>query len=150
MSGLSSGGGGGVLAGSVIASAQGIPTGFLECNGSAMSRTVYAALFLAIGTAYGAGNGSTTFNIPDLRGEFIRGFDNGRGADSGRGLGSYQAHSYQSHNHTVPSHQGSAYQAYRNMGGQASAGVVANETTSSRGGSETRPRNIAMIYAIKY
>lgn len=66
------------------------PTGFLECNGALLSRTTYANLFAVIGTIYGAGNGSTTFNIPDLRGEFIRGFDNGRGVDSGRSFGSFQ------------------------------------------------------------
>ena len=56
-------------------------SGWLECNGSAVSRTTYAALFAIIGTTYGAGDGITTFNIPDLRGEFIRGWDNGRGVD---------------------------------------------------------------------
>jgi microcystin-dependent protein len=43
------------------------PTGFLECNGSAVSRTTYSALFAIIGTTYGAGDGSTTFNVPDLQ-----------------------------------------------------------------------------------
>jgi len=56
-------------------------SGWLECNGSAISRTTYAGLFAIIGTTYGAGDGTTTFNIPDLRGEFIRGWDNGRGVD---------------------------------------------------------------------
>jgi microcystin-dependent protein len=46
------------------------PTGFLLCDGSAVSRTTYAALFTAISTAFGAGDGSTTFNLPDLRGRF--------------------------------------------------------------------------------
>lgn len=64
--------------------------GALLCDGSAISRASYADLFAIIGTTYGAGNGSTSFNIPDLRGEFIRGLDNGRGVDSGRTLGSYQ------------------------------------------------------------
>lgn len=57
------------------------PYGWLECNGSAISRTTYKRLFDNIGTQFGVGNGSTTFNIPDLRGEFIRGWDNGRGVD---------------------------------------------------------------------
>lgn len=43
------------------------PTGYLICNGQAVSRTTYAKLFLAIGTTYGSGDGSTTFNIPDLQ-----------------------------------------------------------------------------------
>ena len=49
------------------------PTGYLYCNGSAVSRTTYAKLFSAIGTTYGKGDGSTTFNLPDLRGKFVQG-----------------------------------------------------------------------------
>ena len=78
-----------------------VPTGYLECNGAAVSRTTYAALFAFIGTSYGSGNGSTTFNLPDLRGEFIRGFDNGRGVDSGRSVASSQGSQNDSHNHSV-------------------------------------------------
>ena len=63
-----------------------IPTGFLKENGAAISRTTYAALFAIIGTTYGVGDGSTTFNLPDSRGEFFRGLDDGRGLDSGRAL----------------------------------------------------------------
>lgn len=76
------------------------PTGWLECNGSAVSRTTYADLFTAIGTTYGTGDGATTFNLPDLRGEFLRVLDSGRGIDSGRVLGSTQEEAYKSHNHT--------------------------------------------------
>lgn len=57
------------------------PTGWLKCNGAAISRTDYADLFDSIGTTYGAGDGSTTFNLPDLRGEFVRCWDDGRGVD---------------------------------------------------------------------
>ncbi|WP_346984382.1 phage tail protein [Chryseobacterium sp. POE27] len=67
-----------------------VPAGYLECNGTAISRTTYATLFAAIGTTYGAGDGSTTFNLPDLRGEFVRGWDHGRGVDVSRSLGSSQ------------------------------------------------------------
>lgn len=66
------------------------PAGWLLCNGQAVSRTTYAALFALVGTTYGAGNGSTTFNVPDLRGEFIRGVDGGRNVDPSRTLGSWQ------------------------------------------------------------
>ena len=58
-------------------------------------------MFAFIGTSYGAGNGSSTFNLPDLRGEFIRGFDNGRGVDSGRSVASSQGSQNDSHNHSV-------------------------------------------------
>ena len=69
---------------------QTAPAGWLKANGAAVSRTAYAALFAAIGTTYGAGDGRNTFNLPDLRGEFIRGWDDGRGIDLGRVLGPAQ------------------------------------------------------------
>ena len=75
-----------------------VPSGYLECNGQSVSRTTYAALFAVIGTQYG-GSGSN-FNVPDLRGEFVRGFDNGRGADSGRQIGSHQNNDNAQHTHT--------------------------------------------------
>lgn len=58
-----------------------IPLGYLECDGSAISRTTYADLFSVIGEIYGVGDGVNTFNIPDYRGVFLRGFDNGAGND---------------------------------------------------------------------
>ena len=92
----------GVPSGSVFCMAVAtVPSGYLECNGNAVSRTTYAALFAIIGTNYGTGNGSSTFNLPDLRGEFVRGFDNGRGADSGRSIASSQGASNASHNHSI-------------------------------------------------
>lgn len=57
------------------------PTGYLVCDGSAVSRTTYADLFAVLGTAYGNGDGSTTFNLPDYRGQFLRGYDDGAGND---------------------------------------------------------------------
>ena len=66
------------------------PEGWLKANGAAVSRSTYAALFAVIGTTFGAGNGSTTFNLPDMRGEFPRGWDDGRGVDSGRSFGTGQ------------------------------------------------------------
>ena len=76
------------------------PSGYLKCNGAEISRTTYAALFSAIGTTFGVGDGSTTFNVPDLRGEFIRGWDDARGVDSGRVIGSWQGGQNKSHTHT--------------------------------------------------
>ena len=76
-----------------------VPSGYLECDGSAISRTTYSALFAIIGTTWGTGDGSTTFNVPDLRGEFVRGWDNGKGTDSGRSFASSQADQNKSHNH---------------------------------------------------
>lgn len=63
------------------------PTGWLFCDGSAVSRTTYAALFAAIGTTFGIGNGSTTFNLPDFRGRLMMGAGTGaRSGDSGSGV----------------------------------------------------------------
>lgn len=92
---------GGVFAGQVAHFAMNsAPDGWLIANGQAVSRSTYARLFGRIGTIYGAGNGSTTFNLPDMRGEFLRGLDNGRGIDAGRVLGSLQLGSVESHSHT--------------------------------------------------
>ena len=66
------------------------PVGWLKANGAALSRTTYANLFAAIGTRFGEGDGSTTINLPDLRGLFLRGWDDGRGLDKNRELGSWQ------------------------------------------------------------
>ena len=60
------------------------PAGFLLCDGSAVSRTTYAALFATIGTIYGVGDGSTTFNLPDARGRTIAGKDNMGGIAANR------------------------------------------------------------------
>lgn len=76
------------------------PDGWLKANGATISRTSYAALFARIGTTYGAGDGATTFKLPDLRGEFIRGWDDGRGVDPGRAFGSAQASLLGQHSHT--------------------------------------------------
>ena len=92
----------GVPSGSVFCMAVAtVPSGYLECNGAAVSRTTYSVLFAVIGTAYGTGNGSSTFNLPDLRGEFVRGFDNGKGTDSGRSIATSQSAQNASHNHSI-------------------------------------------------
>ena len=127
-----------------------VPSGWLECNGAAVSRSTYSALFSAIGTTYGAGDGSSTFKVPDMRGEFPRGWDNSRGIDSGRGIGSSQADDFKSHSHTRSATNGfggggAAFDVTRGSldGGPFTA------TTSATGGTETRPRNIALMYCIK-
>lgn len=76
------------------------PAGWLKRNGIAVSRTTYAALFAVIGTTYGAGDGSTTFNLPDDRAIFERGWDDSRGIDLGRVFGSEQASQNLAHTHT--------------------------------------------------
>lgn len=76
------------------------PEGSLICDGRPLSRTTYAALFAKLGTTYGAGDGSTTFQLPDYRGEFLRGWDGGRGVDAGRVRGSFQTDQNKTHTHS--------------------------------------------------
>lgn len=122
-----------------------VPDGYLKANGAAYSRTLYAALFAAIGTTFGAGDGSTTFNVPDLRGEFIRGWDDGRGVDLGRVRGSSQSDELRAHDHTGQSTVvtlGAPGNYYNVFTGLTNTGIT--------GGDETRPRNIALLAIIKY
>ena len=125
-----------------------VPTGWLKCNGALLSRTTYASLFAVIGTTYGAGDGSTTFALPDLRGEFVRGADDGRGVDAGRALGSTQSDEFRSHTHSYKTF-GISNNDGSNIG-YAQAEMVEYPQTGATGGSETRPRNVAMHYIIKY
>lgn len=121
------------------------PTGWLKANGALVSRTTYAALFAAIGTTFGVGDGSTTFALPDLRGEFIRGWDDGRGIDSGRAFGSAQADDLKSHNHGFS-------QILYTPGANGTTGPSGGTVYYSgvTGGAETRPRNIAQLVCIKF
>lgn len=130
------------------------PTGWLEANGQAIDRSNFKNLFDAIGTTFGAGDGVTTFNIPDLRGEFVRGWDNGRGVDNNRNFGSNQSDDFKSHSHTQmwgqgPGSNDSNIAYYGNSFFQQAASHSNGETLKT-GGSETRPRNVAMLVCIKY
>lgn len=100
------------LVGSVLAFAgSSAPAGFLLCDGSAVSRTTYAALFAVVGSTWGSGDGSTTFNVPDFRGVFLRGLNtSGSGYDPSRVLASLQADTLKEHTHTA-NHSHTAYQA---------------------------------------
>jgi microcystin-dependent protein len=123
--------------------------GWLECDGSAISRIEYSELFEKIGTTYGEGDGITTFNLPDFRGEFIRGWDHGKGTDPGRALGSYQADDFKAHKHqeTAGQNVGSGYHGW-NIG-PAQDLLTLFQFTTETGGTETRPRNIALMVVIK-
>lgn len=127
-----------------------IPGGFLKCNGAQISRTLYADLFQIIGTTYGAGNGSSTFNIPDLRGEFIRGHDDGRGVDSGRVMGSWQDHALQQHGHTTNANRGSSSTPGGAYTISARTAATVTNVTGANTAAETRPRNVALTAFIKY
>lgn len=127
------------------------PFGWLKANGSAVSRTAYSRLFSVIGTTFGTGDGSTTFNLPDLRAEFIRGWDDGRGVDSGRVFGSSQTDALKSHTHQFRSTGSTAEQSGTGGGGSRdAASLVDSVRIGSTGGTETRPRNIALLACIKY
>lgn len=126
------------------------PSGFLECDGSNISRSTFSDLFNAIGTTFGSGNGTTTFGLPDLRGEFVRGWDNARGVDSGRSFGSFQDHSLEDHFHNVSSRSFEPFITGTGASHALSSGT--RSTTSPLGANvsdETRPRNIALMYIIK-
>ena len=140
------------------------PTGFVEAKGQLLSRTTYAELWTWVqvnmrvvteaqwagvdsGT-YSSGDLSTTFRLPELRGEFIRGWDNSRGVDSGRVVGTTQTDEFQSHNHSVT--------ASKWIGGYTDDGGAPDQrttqqtfNTASTGSTETRPRNVAMMFCIK-
>ena len=118
-----------------------LPDYLIDANGQNISRTAYPELFAKWGTRYGAGNGSTTFGVPDWRGEFPRFWDNGRGVDVGRALGSAQADEFKSHTHGgVPQRAGDS-----DRGGAVSwFSIDGIGQTEAAGGSETRPRNIAV------
>lgn len=182
------------------------PPGWLKANGAAISRTTYLRLFARIGTTYGVGDGTSTFNLPDARGEFLRAWDDGRALDNGRALGSVQAGMILSHGHTVndpghahgvydPGHSHSAYtdsQGAHNHNytigtyGTGGAGAAALQTAlattqtdvqgshshnvgvygagtgigiysagtglsvAANGGTENRPRNLAVACFIKF
>ena len=128
------------------------PAGYLKCNGAAVSRTTYAALFGRIGTRHGGGDGSTTFNLPDLRGEFLRGWDDGRGTDAGRGLGSWQAQDIQSHTHqtVVGQAAGGGSSGLYSSGDDYTGTLRSYVDTLAAGGAETRPRNVAFLACIKF
>ena len=157
-----------------------VPEGYLECDGRAVSRTTYADLFAVLGEMYGSGDGSTTFNLPDLRGMFVRGYDHGAGndpnaasrADRGDGtvgdhVGTRQDDEFFEHSHTIndPGHSHLMYTrnaslaitpgpngapVYNPGTGDSSSPSATGIVINKSGGSETRPKNISMMFIIKY
>jgi microcystin-dependent protein len=124
------------------------PTGWLAADGTAVSRSTYATLFAAIATTYGVGDGATTFNIPDLRGYFVRGTGtNSDGTASGT-FAAKQADELKSHTHTMYIHPATDNGGNTNPARFNDIGF-GSSTTQATGGTETRPKNIAMFYCIK-
>lgn len=154
------------------------PPGYLKRNGAAVSRTIYSALFAKIGTLYGAGDGSTTFNVPDSRAVFDRGLDDSRGVDAGRALGSDQESGNLFHTHGATTTTGGAHTHTTTVPRELVSGDVGANinavlgdtaqdgtnvltssshaghthavTVNSSGGTESRPFNTAFLACIKY
>ncbi|GJE37852.1 tail fiber protein [Methylobacterium persicinum] len=128
------------------------PASWVAADGSAQSRTTFAALYAVIGGTWGVGDGSTTFNLPDLRGVFARGVDNGAGQDPGRILGSYQADALQDHNHPTYNATGgtSGTTAFNYPNANGSNVVGTGNVLNARAANETRPKNVAVLYCVKY
>lgn len=132
------------------------PPGFLKADGAAVSRSTYSSLFAAIGLVFGAGDGSTTFNVPDLRGEFIRGFDDGRGIDTGRAFGDWQDHMFLDHLHGVSGGLSGGSGSLVRASSSSLTPATFNTTTSAaiqgpgNRGTETHPRNVALLACIRY
>lgn len=155
------------------------PSGWLAANGAAVSRATYSGLFSAIGTTYGAGDSSTTFNLPDLRGYFVRGAGTNSDGKAAGTFGAKQADSYESHTHTGTAASAGAHthtytrtdgagdtsQGLTNSGSASNAERGVNQssqntgsagahthtlTINAAGSTETRPANIAMLYCIKF
>ena len=141
-----------------------VPMGYLKCNGDVVpngSGTVqgvtanFSALHTTLGTTYG-----TAGKLPDLRGEFVRGFDDGRGIDTSRVMGSSQLDQFQGHYHakSTAGIQGGTASLGANPGGNIYAGynaeirqpITDGTNDVPRIGSETRPRNVALMPVIKY
>ena len=152
------------------------PTGYLKANGDSIANgsgttqgvtANFAALYAIVGA-----------NLPDLRGEFIRGFDDGKGTDSGRAIRSTQTDQNESHTHTATSvvtdgghtHSGDVHAARHDSGtmgsgdthqlvgnserslsiNSATTGISVATTNATQGGTEARPRNVALLACIKY
>ena len=142
------------------------PSGWLAADGTAVSRSTYATLFAAISTTHCVGDGSTTFNLPDLRVYFIRGVGTNSDGVAAGTFATKQAATFASHTHSVtdPGHTHTTAIFPTNTGGPGLnvAGTPVNAVSSgtgasltgisiqSTGGTETRPANIALLYCIKF
>ena len=150
-----------------------VPSGYLECNGAAVSRSTYDALFASISTTWGSGDGSSTFNLPDLRGQFVRGWANTKTntGDDGRSFASTQSDQNKSHNHTItdPGHvhtttvdnsklfpaAGGTTISYGGAGSYPGtvftmSSATTGITLADQGGTEVRVKNSALMYVIKF
>lgn len=143
----------GVPIGSIIMyPVSAIPAGWFECRGQEISKTAYADLWNLLGTRYGTASNTNNFKLPDLRGEFVRGWDNSRLVDVGRVLGSTQTGSLSLPPFFVTSVRPDDATTTSPLSVYAPAQSNPNYpfVAQSFSGSETRPRNVAMVFCIKY
>lgn len=151
------------------------PAGWLMCDGNPYNRSQYPVLFSLIGTRFGHGNQSTTFNVPDLRGVFLRGRDGSRNLDpdknsrqqlysggaAGNNVGSLQYSAFQNHFHISPYGENGITDfrfGQHNYGDDRKRGASGTDTDNQSHGytspagdsSETRPINVYVNYIIKY
>ena len=140
------------------------PEGWLICDGStlnALQDVAFRDLFSTIGTTWG-GSGEGDFKIPDLRGEFLRGVDKGRAVDVGRTVGTNQDHGIPKLEGGVQSEYNSMYGSsgifkpvlgdnrYGDLTGSGGKGFTFTSTDVIPDAPEVRPRNVAVLYCIKY
>lgn len=133
-----------------------VPAGFLEVNGSVQSIATYPDLAAYLGTTFNVGGeGAGNFRLPESRGEFLRGWDHGRGVDAGRGIGSSQLGAVEAHAHDAGYYNSSnnainsAFNRKEAYSPAYSSGLTSVAMTPSGGGTETRPRNLAVMWCIK-
>lgn len=151
-----------VFVGSLIpALIETAPDGYLLCNGQAVSRTTYSALFAEIGTTFGEGDGSTTFNLPDLRSRFIKGKEDSEtlGQLNEAGLpnisGNFSPMAWSGYTHPsgafVDGGTSTSYNADGNWDRGVSLNFDASRSSSIYGKSSTvTPKNISVNWFIKY
>lgn len=138
------------------------PNGWLECAGQAISRTTYAALFAVLSATYGPGDGTTTFNLPDMRGRFPRGWAHGSTTDpdrasrsdrgdgvTGDNVGTKQSYQVQSHTHPLIHDPTNIQNTPSGVTGFFAFGLPDTGVTGATGGNETRPVNTNLMFIIK-
>jgi microcystin-dependent protein len=133
------------------------PTGWLLCDGSAVSRTTYAALFAILSTIYGVGDGSTTFNLPDLRGRVPVGKNAGTfsslGATGGEETHTLTASEIPAHTHNITTYQSGAAGGNGNVnaGNSANSGTAITDNGTGGGGAHNNlPPYLTINFVIKY
>lgn len=139
------------------------------CHGQAISRTTFSAYFSVVGIAYGGGDGSTTFNVPDTRGLFLRGLDDSTAArdpdstsrttlstvtgqslgNTGRNIGSFQADQFKSHTHAPEYGKG-----VQSLNAQSGSGITLQgngvpASIGNTGGNQTNPKNLYVEYIVR-